>query len=382
MSNPMLGFTVCRTLSAEHEPLAKRVTLDGECGYAVQGYSKAAWFTFEPFECADIVTFGRKLFTLSKDPAAGVLRGAPLPHVRPGGCYHRRINHADASTNSLKDVPRSWLAIDCDDIPASPGLSNWLTDVPSAARHLVQLLPEELHDVTAVAQVTGSGGFTGDGLLRLRLWFALDREIDCAEAKAWAHAWNRAQGTKLIDWAIYTPVALHYIADPILGAGVRSPVPGRWCLVPGQLDRAALTLPPVPIREPSLMTTVSVSAADGSVSTRRRSFSELCGQIGSVEFGFYEPIKSALGRAAADGQDREATIRAVSAAVLRADPGHRNRAKILRYADPHFLRTAFNSFARNDAQQRRANEQLYRHWFRPGPAKSSLGTRDLAERPR
>lgn len=366
MSGVELAATICRTLSAEHEPLAKRITLDAAGRFAVRGYGNALWFTFVTFQCADIVAFGRELFFLAKDPAAGVLRGAPLPHVRPGGCYHRRFKHADAATNAIGEAPRSWIALDCDDIPAPAGVSNWLDDIPSAARHLVRLLPPELHDVTAIVQVTGSGGFTGDGLLRLRLWYALDRALGCGDIKNWAQAWNRAQGTKLIDWSIYTPVAPHYTANPILGPGVRSPINGRWCLLRGAQDRATLVLPPepvVPTYEAPITTVVSV-AVNGSVSTRRRGFSELVGLIGSPQFGFYEPIKTALGRAAADGQDREATIRAVSAAVLQADPGHRDRATILRYADRLFLTTAFNAFSRHDAQLRRANEQLYRQWFR------------------
>jgi hypothetical protein len=364
MSGPTLAATVCRTLSGEYEPLAKRVTLNGEGGYAVQGYSRATWFTLATFACPDIVTFGRKLFALAKDPAAAVLRGAPLPHVRLGKCYYRRFKHADPNTNSLEEMPRSWIAVD--DAPAPPALPNWLNDVPAAARHLVQLLPEELHDVTCVVQVTGSASLTGDGLLRLRLWFGLDREIGCAAVKRWAKAWNHARRTKVIDWSIYTPVALNYTADPLLGAGVMSPVAKRWYLLEGRQDRATLVLPPEPvepIREPSLATAVVVDAVNGSVSTRRRSFSDLVGLIGSTEFGFYEPIKSALGRGAADGQDREATVTAVRAAVLAADPGHRDPPTIGRYADRGFLSTAFNSFSRQDAQQRRVNEQIHRHWF-------------------
>jgi hypothetical protein len=73
MSGPMLEATICRTLSAEHEPLAKRITLDGEGGFEVKGYSNAAWFRFETVACGDIVAFGRKLAILAKDPAAVVL---------------------------------------------------------------------------------------------------------------------------------------------------------------------------------------------------------------------------------------------------------------------------------------------------------------------
>ncbi len=205
---------------------------------------------------------------------------------------------------------------------------------------------------------------------------ALDRALGCGDIKNWAQAWNRAQGTKLIDWSIFTPVALHYTANPILGPGVRSPMAGRWCLLRGTQDRATLVLPPepvVPTYEAPITTVVSV-AVNGSVSTRRRSFSELVGLIGSAEFGFYEPIKTALGRAAADGQDREATIRAVSAAVLQADPGHRDRATILRYADRLFLTTAFNSFSRHDAQLRRANEQTLPTMVSPGGAAMRTGS--------
>jgi hypothetical protein len=361
----MLEATICRTLSAEYEPLAKRITLDGEGGFAVQGYGHATWFKFERFGCADIVAFGRKLSALAKDPAAAVLRGAPLPNVRPGGCYYRRAKHADPGTNAIAEMPRLWVALDCDDVPAPAGVSNWLDDVPSAARYLVQQLPPELHDATTVVQLTGSAGFTGDGLLRLRLWYALDRALGCGDVKNWAQAWNRAQGTRLIDWSIFTPVAPHYTADPILGLGVRPPLAGRWCLIRGRQDRAVLTLPPEPVLpEPSLTTVKAVDSINSAASTRRRSFSELVGLIGSAEYGFYGPIKTALGRAAADQQDPEASICAVSAAVMQADPGHRNRETILRYADRQFLVTAFNSFSKHDAQLRRGNEQLYRHWFR------------------
>src|SRR5262249_24406478 len=68
--------------------------------------------------------------------------------------------------------------------------------------------------------------------------------------------------------------------------------------------------------------------------------------IGSTDFGFYQPILAALGRGAADGQDAEATVAAVAAAVLAADRGHRDRATILSYASRPFLIRAFNSSGR------------------------------------
>ena len=100
MSGPMLEATICRTLSAEYEPLAKRITLNPEGGFAVQGYGNGLWFRFETFGCADIVDFGRRLFALAKDPAAAVLRGTPLSHVRPGGGYYRRFNLENAVCRS------------------------------------------------------------------------------------------------------------------------------------------------------------------------------------------------------------------------------------------------------------------------------------------
>jgi hypothetical protein len=343
---------------------------DDDGGYDVHPSSKPLWFTLETFECADITGFGRKLFTLSKDPTAAVLRGGLLPHVRPGGCYYRRFADPDQANNSLCDTPRAWMAIDCDDIPAPATPTAWLSDVPGAARHLVQMLPEELHDVTCIAQVTGSAGFSGDGLLRLRLWYALERECNCLIARVWAQAWNRTQGSRRIDWSVFTPAALHYIASPLLGPEVQSPVTGRWCLVQGRHDRVAtLRLPPEPPeREPSLATALmAVGGGDGVGAPRRRGFVELVSQIGSIEFGFFKPISAALGRAAADRQDRDATVAAISAAVLAADPGHRSRATIQRYASRAFLLREFASFARRDDRMRRGNEAVHRHWFAGAP---------------
>ena len=172
-----------------------------------------------------------------------MLRGAPAPHVLaagPANTFRRKYADPDPTNNFIIPVARLWFAIDVDDVDAPPGM-DWLQDVPAASRWLLGLLPPELTGVTCIVQATGSAGFTGAGLMRLRLWFALTEEVGDADLRRWANAWTAKVQTHLIDPAIYNPVQLHYTATPILGAGVIDPVHGnRWHLSVARKDVLAM----------------------------------------------------------------------------------------------------------------------------------------------
>jgi hypothetical protein len=351
-------YVVCKTRGRR---LAKRVDLksDGSGGYEISSYEKSTLFTLEARASDGIVAFGRDLFTISRDPTAAVLRGALLEKVLPGHGYRRKSQDVDPALNSLRGMSRLWISVDCDDIPTPVGSADWLSDIPASVRHLLTLLPPELRGVTCIAQCTGSAGFVADGLMRVRLWFWLFEPVSDLEARCWGKSWNAAKGSKLIDTSIYTPVALNYTAKPVLGPGVRDPVPQRWHFVHGQRDRAWLDIPPEEAIVPKPNGRLGSGIGSGMVAAAPRGgpgFDAWLGRIGSVEDGFWTAINGTLGAAVAARLDRPVVVDAIRAAVLATNPGHRGKETIARYADPSFLGREFDALHKRHDAQRRANE--------------------------
>jgi hypothetical protein len=130
-----------------------------------------------------------------------------------------------------------------DDAPLPAGL-DW-RDVGTLVRHLQSLLPPELRGVDCILQWSAKMGFRAPGLVRCKLWFALTAPVADDDLHRWARAWNAQQGAKIIDHALFHPVQLHYIADPILAAGIADPLAGvrRWHWCPAFTDRATIVPP-------------------------------------------------------------------------------------------------------------------------------------------
>lgn len=89
-------------------------------------------------------------------------------------------------------------------------------DIIAAA---LKALPPEFRDAACVVQWSNSMGFK-QGLIRVHLWFWLDKAISDNEAKAWLQDYP-------VDPALYSPVQPHYTANPILGEGVADPIAKR-----------------------------------------------------------------------------------------------------------------------------------------------------------
>jgi hypothetical protein len=358
MSDPDgLKYTVARAAGAT---LAKIVTARPDrSGYDIQGYHNPYLFTFEERDASDVSELGRQLWRLSRDRSAVVLRGALAPHVRaagPGATFRRKFADPDPQQNALLSVARTWFAIDADDVDAPAG-TDWLRDVPAAALYLVSLLPPELKGVTFIAQVTGSAGFSGDGLMRLRLWFAITHAVGDDDLRRWANEWNAKARTPLIDPAVYNAGQPHYTAAPVLGPGVLDPVNGvRWHHVQGSKDRATLAIPP-PLavgRSPSLGAARAVLSA---------TFDQWLARIGDPAHGFWRPINGAIGAGLAAGAASSEIVAAILLSVTSANPGHRSKEAFARYADAAFLTREVDALGRRDADQRGQVASLRRTIF-------------------
>ena len=343
--------------------LAKRVTKEPLGGdYGIQGYDKGLWFTFEQREARDVADFGQQLRRLSQDTSAAVLRGALTSIViaaKPTAAFRRKYADPDPAKNALLPMPRAWFAVDADDVAAPPGM-DWMQDVPAAALHLVSLLPPELHGVSFIAQLTGSAGFSGAGLMRLRLWFVLTDAVGDKELRRWANAWNVRAGTHLIDPTIYNPAQLHYTARPILGPGVIDPTGGRrWYGVRGSADRATLSIPPEAAKAgPCMAPGVHGQALPTG-------FDQWIRLIGDTLHGFWKPMNGAFGAGVAAGLGEPQIVAEIRSAVLAAHPGHRTKERIAHYADVTFLIREVSTIGRRDAAQRQQITVLREQIFTP-----------------
>jgi hypothetical protein len=360
---PPLAFTIARAVDSS--VLAKRIMCVPDGSIRVVPYDSAVWFTFEAATAPGIRELGRKLYTLARDPRVALVRGEPHPHVKPGKCYFRRARAGD-NTNSLIDRPCAWAAIDYDDVSA-PGDLDWQRDPQAAAAYLQSLSPPELHGVDHVLQWSGSAGFTGANLIRARAWYGFTASLADDDLRRWAMDWNVKAGSRLIDFALFNPAQLHYVANPILASGISDPLSVRWHFIEGVIaDRASIVLPPLP--PPS----AHVSQSSEHTLRPGGGLGAWLDRIGSIEWGFKEAIIAAVGAAVRISLERRLTLTAIRTAVLAADPGHRTPDVIARYASERFISAAFDRFLRQDAARRLAQARAD---FAPVPASSVTGWR-------
>jgi hypothetical protein len=216
--------------------LAKRIERDG----SVTGYDLAKIVDLIPQPIADLTALGDLLAHLAHRRSYAILRGAPID---PNGSQGvRRLIHADPDdAATLRENPRSWLALDCDSLPAPPDLD--LHDIAACGRAALDQLPRAFHGAACIVQATAS--HTIKPGLRLRLWVWLDRPLSGVEVKRWLAG-------APVDPAIYAPAQPIYTADPVF-AHRADPLPHRLAILPGidhvtTPSKEALQPPPAPPR--------------------------------------------------------------------------------------------------------------------------------------
>ena len=232
------------TLLRSDTPMAKEVVI-GEDGLPGVGKVKMG-FLFDVTErsVASLHDLYALLQDLQHDQYAAVIRGKLIEGRSTEAVRRISRDHSD-STRNFEPCSRQWLMVDVDDLP----LPTELADVSARADDIIaaalRALPPEFQDAACVFQWSNSMGFK-QGLIRVHLWFWLDRAISDDEAKAWLQDYP-------VDPALYSPVQPHYTANPILGEGVADPIAERvglyvpdgaadTVLVPDDLSRRAIAV--------------------------------------------------------------------------------------------------------------------------------------------
>ena len=142
-------------------------------------------------------------------PAPARRRPQPLPAAeRPGRARRRGDVRARAPALARARCRRRARAA-CLTFAAEP---------EDGVEHVLGLLPEPFAEASCWWQATGSAGIKPG--IRCRLWFWLSRPVSDGEAKGWLAGCP-------VDRSLFTPVALHYTAPPILAPGTPDPVVRR-----------------------------------------------------------------------------------------------------------------------------------------------------------
>jgi len=233
----MADITICR---ARGRRLAKLIRPG-----AIVAYDNARLFDLHSRPVADLADLHRLLLILADRPDCAVVRGAIADPGRVRAV--RRLLHADPATGdppSLAEVPRQWLAIDCDNVPLAEGTDP--RDLGDCARQAIALLPADFHDAGAIVAATAGHGFKPGA--RLRLWYWLARPLTGAECKRWMAA-------APVDPSIFGAATLIYTASPIFADGAADPLPHRMVTLPGRPvvtpPSAAALAPPPPRPTPT-----------------------------------------------------------------------------------------------------------------------------------
>ncbi|WP_042443046.1 PriCT-2 domain-containing protein [Azospirillum sp. B510] len=220
----------------EDHRATKRIRLGpGATGTVIDGYDAGTWFMAAEMPVNSFDDLAALLEQHSANPKAFVIRGASSGAWSLEFPVRRTSISKPMQPAAFRPQPRRWLAIDMDKVPIPAG-TDPVTDPDDAIEYLRGLLPDEFQEASCWWQFTSGQGFKGD-TLNARLWFWLDRPLNDVQLRTWAREREH------IDAALYNAAEPHYIAAPILGPGVRDPLPRRSGVYRGETDAVSLRLP-------------------------------------------------------------------------------------------------------------------------------------------
>jgi hypothetical protein len=325
-------LTVLSTVEPD-KVLTKQITsFNGE--WQIEPYHKATWFAVRQVQVDGIVSLGRALAELERQPRSCVICGQPLPDIN--WARTRRLLYPQVDEDgteypaTFEAILRRWLAIDFDDLPvpewnpddlarrreailrdyaernqpdgcaehlkpwplwdvddegdlgrdmavgiagdADPAPIDPVHDPELVCRTAVSTLPGEFHAASAWWQMTSSAGIKPG--IRLRLWYWLDRPVSDEEAKRWLEA-------SPVDRSLFNPIQAHYVAAPIFDPPELDPVPARsgwyWRLVDAVAVPALPKPPPPPTPAPPTIRRSSAAVdVNHHLARRTEAYADVC----------------------------------------------------------------------------------------------------------
>ena len=294
---------------------AKSATRGADDAISWKPYDNVTRWWMRPSTATDNEAMSRKLRLFSSRPELMIVAGAPIAGLDLSRPQLRRSNNPDASTNTLTNELRSWMALDFDDVtvPEPMGDANQL---PQAAEFIRDnLLPPEFRGKEIIVTATSSTGLKGLGVARMRLFCLIDHEHELERLRQWAKA-AQISGVS-VDPAVLLPAQPIYTARPVF-KNMDDPVPPQFhaFVLPGPFG----DLVPLVVDRYDVQATVVVH--------RLRQVELDCGgdwrkllerTLGGPE-GFHEPLKRGIGLAArSTAAEREVAGFVTALLASRAD---------------------------------------------------------------
>jgi hypothetical protein len=336
-------FTKARARGGLATKAVRRVLGTGEI--AIDSYPHEARWALYPTRVDGLPAFAEMIRIMTADSC--ILRGQPAPWVPPGSYAPRRLDE------TILDRPSDLIVCDVDELREAAGV-DVVADPAEAAAYAHSKLPDCFADASYVWAASSSAGFKS-GLVKMKLVFQADQPITGERLGEYCKGVNRRAGFKLLDSAVASASQPIYFAPPLF-EGVDDPLRERRVgFYQGLGDRVALDLdacPPPP------------AAGGGACGAGWRGHLEA---IGGPD-GFHGPIKRTICADVAEAggipSDLEDLLAAVAERVRRADPGHRGRHEIDRYASRRHLAEIARWAGQRQAMEAAEADELRRRTFR------------------
>jgi hypothetical protein len=158
---------------------------------------------------------------LSEGTICYVIRGRALDSA---GDYHRRKWVGTNAT--IEDIPRNWLMVDIDK-PVCEVSDDWQDNPTELVQEIIlKALPDEFQGAGAIWQWSSSMGVRA-GVIKVHLWFRLDRPVNSQDAKRWLQEWDM-----YLDVSVFQAGQPHFTATPIF-RGMTDPISERIGMIDG-----------------------------------------------------------------------------------------------------------------------------------------------------
>lgn len=226
---------------------------DGQLKKLIYSGSKSFNWTSREVQVDGIYGLKDVLESLRNSPTECVIRGAAGTDFDTNQPHYRR--GANKKNGVYQDVGRCWMGIDIDGFSYDTAEFDPYREPEEFFEHMCRQISPDLEDVTVVYQFSTGAGIAQEGkkhnIVKVHLWFWLNRAYTCAEIKRWAQAVNARtksfadkedKKAKVIDTNPLQPVGILYTADPRL-EGVSTSVVRRVGIVDLGKEEATLQIP-------------------------------------------------------------------------------------------------------------------------------------------
>jgi len=198
--------------STEHKLTKIHTFKDGRIH--TSDFNNAYLFEVETAEITSFDDLYEAVEIVSHCDMACIIRGRPKQQFTTP--VRRTLDNFESVPTGL-----NWIMCDFDGIPNTVGNA----PLETYTEYLISLLPQYMHEVSYVAQWSGSAGInkTAGAIdwseLKCHLWFMLKEPRTDEQAKNWAKSINqahrKAHNQRLIDSALMNAVQIHYAANPV-----------------------------------------------------------------------------------------------------------------------------------------------------------------------